>query len=167
MLRLTFLLACFLTLWTTSVSAQGSDAVLKVQNEPLPQVLRQLELKTDYRFLYINDDLKGYTFSGDLTLKDINSTMTQLLQGKPLGYTVNQQYITITKQGAQSANGTYILHGKVVDENGDDLPSVNIRVQGTKNYAVTGMDGTYTIQVHSGDVLRFSFIGYREEIAAV
>lgn len=96
MLRLTFLLACFLTLWTTSVTAQGSDAVLKVQNEPLPQVLRQLELKTDYRFLYINDDLKGYTFSGDLTLKDINSTMTQLLAGKPLGYTVNQQYITIT-----------------------------------------------------------------------
>ena len=167
MLRLTFLLACFLTLWTTSVTAQGSDAVLKVQNEPLPQVLRQLELKTDYRFLYINDDLKGFTFSGDLTLKDINSTMTQLLQGKPLGYTVNQQYITITKQGAQSANGTYILHGKVVDENGDELPGVNIRVQGTKNYAVTGMDGTYTIQVHSGDVLRFSFIGYREEIAAV
>lgn len=50
MLRLTFLLACFLTLWTTSVTAQGSDAVLKVQNEPLSQVLRQLELKTDYRF---------------------------------------------------------------------------------------------------------------------
>ena len=96
MLRLTFLLACFLTLWTTSVTAQGSDAVLKVQNEPLPQVLRQLELKTDYRFLYINDDLKGYTFSGDLTLRDINSTMTQLLAGKPLGHTVNQQYITIT-----------------------------------------------------------------------
>lgn len=167
MLRLTFLLACFLTLWTTSVTAQGSDAVLKVQNEPLPQVLRQLELRTDYRFLYINDDLKGYTFSGDLTLKDINSTMTQLLAGKPLGYTVNQQYITISKQGAQSANGTYILHGKVVDENGDELPGVNIRVQGTKNYAVTGMDGTYTIQVHSGDVLRFTFIGYREEIAAV
>ena len=167
MLRLTFLLACFLTLWTTSVTAQGSDAVLKVQNEPLPQVLRQLELKTDYRFLYINDDLKGYTFSGDLTLKDINSTMTQLLAGKPLGYTVNQQYITISKQGAQSANGTYILHGKVVDENGDELPGVNIRVQGTKNYAVTGMDGTYTIQVHSGDVLRFTFIGYREEIDAV
>lgn len=166
MLRLTFLLACFLTLWTTSVTAQGSDAVLKVQNGPLPQVLRQLELKTDYRFLYINDDLKGYTFSGDLTLKDINSTMTQLLAGKPLGYTVNQQYITITKQGANT-NGTYILHGKVVDENGDELPGVNIRVQGTKNYAVTGMDGTYTIQVHSGDVLRFSFIGYREEIAAV
>lgn len=167
MLRLTFLLACFLTLWATSVTAQGSDAVLKVQNEPLPQVLRQLELKTDYRFLYINDDLKGYTFSGDLTLKDINSTMTQLLAGKPLSHTVNQQYITITKQGAQSANGTYILHGKVVDENGDELPGVNIRVQGTKNYAVTGMDGTYTIQVHSGDVLRFTFIGYREEIAAV
>lgn len=49
MLRLTFLLACFLTLWTTSVTAQGSDAVLKVQNEPLPQVLRQLEERATIR----------------------------------------------------------------------------------------------------------------------
>ena len=58
--------------------------MLEIKNEPLPQVLRQLEMKTDYRFLYLNDDLRGYTFTGDLTLKDINSTMTQLLDGKPL-----------------------------------------------------------------------------------
>ena len=63
MLRLTFLLTCLLTLWAAPVLAQGDDAALKVKNAPLPQVLRQLELKTDYRFLYINDDLKGYTFS--------------------------------------------------------------------------------------------------------
>lgn len=167
MLRLTFLLTCLLTLWAAPVLAQGDDAALKVKNAPLPQVLRQLELKTDYRFLYINDDLKGYTFSGKLTLKDINSTMTQLLEGKPLGYTINQQYITITKQGAQPAASTYVLKGKVVDENGAELPGVNIRVQGSKTYAVTGLDGNFSIEVHAGDVLRFSFIGYREEIAAV
>lgn len=167
MLRLTFLLTCLLTLWAAPVLAQGDDAALKVKNAPLPQVLRQLELKTDYRFLYINDDLKGYTFSGKLTLKDINSTMTQLLEGKPLGYTINQQYITITKQGAQPAASTYVLKGKVVDENGAELPGVNIRVQGSKTYAVTGLDGNFSIEVHAGDVLRFTFIGYREEIVAV
>ena len=52
MLRLTFLLTCLLTLWAAPVLAQGDDAALKVKNAPLPQVLRQLELKTDYRFLY-------------------------------------------------------------------------------------------------------------------
>lgn len=166
LLRLTFLLACFFTLWTTTATAQGNASV-KVKNAPLPQVLRQLEMKTDYRFLYVNDDLKGYTYSGTLELKDINSTMTQLLQGKPLSYSINQQYITITKQGAQSTSSTYTLHGKVVDENGAELPGVNIRVQGSKTYAVSGLDGTYSIEVHAGDVLRFTFIGYREEIAAV
>ena len=143
MLRLTFLLTCLLTLWAAPVLAQGDDAALKVKNAPLPQVLRQL------------------------TLKDINSTMTQLLEGKPLGYTINQQYITITKQGAQPAASTYVLKGKVVDENGAELPGVNIRVQGSKTYAVTGLDGNFSIEVHAGDVLRFTFIGYREEIAAV
>lgn len=167
MLRLTFLLTCLLTLFVTGASAQDDGEVLRVKNEALPKVLRQLELKTDYRFLYVNDDIKEYTFSGRLTLKDINSTMAQLLDGKPLDYSVDQQYITITKRGAQSQAATYTLHGKVVDENGGELPGVNVRVQGSRTYAITGLDGTYNIDVHAGDVLRFTFIGYREEVVAV
>lgn len=167
MFKLIFMLALLLSPGTLTVSAQDNGAVLKIKNEPLPQVLRQLEMKTDYRFLYLNDDLRGYTFTGDLTLKDINSTMAQLLDGKPLGYNVNQQYVTVTKQGSTSATSAYIVRGKVVDENGAELPGVNIRVQGGKTYAVTDINGIYTIEVHANDVLRFTFIGYREEIVAV
>jgi hypothetical protein len=47
--------------------------------------------------------------------------MAQLLDGKPLGYTVNQQYVTVTKQGSTSATSAYIVRGKVVDENGAEL----------------------------------------------
>lgn len=156
MFKLIFMLALLLSPGTLTVSAQNDGAVLEIKNEPLPQVLRQLEMKTDYRFLYLNDDLRGYTFTGDLTLKDINSTMTQLLDGKPLGYTVNQQYVTVTKQGSTSATSAYIVRGKVVDENGAELPGVNIRVQGGKTYAVTDINGIYTIEVHANDVLRFT-----------
>jgi hypothetical protein len=63
MFKLIFMLALLLSPGTLTVSAQNDGAVLEIKNEPLPQVLRQLELKTDYRFLYLNDDLRGYTFT--------------------------------------------------------------------------------------------------------
>jgi TonB-linked SusC/RagA family outer membrane protein len=52
--------------------------------------------------------------------------------------------------------------GKVTGE-GDDfgLPGVNILIKGTSNGTVTDFNGTYSIQVNEGDVLVFSFIGYK------
>lgn len=67
----------------------------------------------------------------------------------------------------QQANETYVLTGKVVDENGVPLPGVNILIQGTRNGTATDPDGKYSITVKRNDVLRFSFIGYKDEFASV
>ena len=67
----------------------------------------------------------------------------------------------------QQANETYVLTGKVVDENGVPLPGVNILIQGTRNGTATDPDGKYSITVKRNDVLRVSFIGYKDELAAV
>lgn len=67
----------------------------------------------------------------------------------------------------QQANETYVLTGKVVDENGVPLPGVNILIQGTRNGTATDPDGKYSITVKRNDVLRFSFIGYKDVFASV
>lgn len=41
------------------------------------------------------------------------------------------------------------------------LPGVSIQVRGTTTGTVTDVDGNYTIQLQSGQVLVFSFVGYR------
>ncbi|RMH68793.1 MAG: carboxypeptidase regulatory-like domain-containing protein [Gemmatimonadetes bacterium] len=45
------------------------------------------------------------------------------------------------------------IHGFVLDENGNPLESVRISVTGTQQYAITGQDGTYTIEIESGSYL--------------
>ena len=67
----------------------------------------------------------------------------------------------------EQAADTYQLTGKVVDENGVPLPGVNIIVQGTKRGVATDVDGKFSIQVKKSDVLRMSFIGYKDEYVAV
>lgn len=67
----------------------------------------------------------------------------------------------------QQTSETYELTGKVVDENGVPLPGVNVIIQGSHRGVATNMDGIYKVKVKKNDVLRFSFIGYKDEFVAV
>src|SRR5690606_6283853 len=60
-----------------------------------------------------------------------------------------------------------IVSGKVTDqENGEELPGVNILEKGTSNGTVTDIDGNYSINVNETATLVVSFIGYtKQEIA--
>ncbi|MCF8360521.1 MAG: TonB-dependent receptor [Prolixibacteraceae bacterium] len=64
-----------------------------------------------------------------------------------MGSAINQQNITVT--------------GKIVDENNQSLPGVNVVLKGTTTGTVTNFEGFYQLQVPSNDgVLVFSAIGY-------
>ena len=67
----------------------------------------------------------------------------------------------------QQADDSYVLTGKVVDENGVPLPGVSVMIQGSKKGVASNVDGKFTIKVRKNDVLRFSFLGYKNEIVAV
>tara|TARA_R110002073_G_scaffold279026_1_gene442891 strand:+ start:130881 stop:134030 length:3150 start_codon:yes stop_codon:yes gene_type:complete len=59
------------------------------------------------------------------------------------------------------------VSGKVSDISGIGIPSVNIQVKGTNNGTSTDFDGNYQITATQGDVLIFSFIGYKTKELAV
>lgn len=64
-----------------------------------------------------------------------------------LSFLANAQTISVT--GTVSSGAT-----------GETLPGVNIRVKGTDNGAITDADGRYQINVSTGDVLTFSYVGF-------
>ncbi|QDO93548.1 TonB-dependent receptor [Formosa sediminum] len=43
------------------------------------------------------------------------------------------------------------------------IPGVNIIVQGTRTGTATDFDGNYSLKVNEGDILEFSFIGYKSQ----
>ncbi|TDP02254.1 SusC/RagA family TonB-linked outer membrane protein [Flavobacterium sp. 245] len=62
-----------------------------------------------------------------------------------------------------SATAQSTVTGVVSDANGP-IPGVNVSVKGTKNTAVTGFDGNYSIaNVPSNGVLVFSFLGLKDK----
>ncbi|MDR1672128.1 MAG: SusC/RagA family TonB-linked outer membrane protein, partial [Bacteroidales bacterium] len=69
---------------------------------------------------------------------------------------------------AAVAAQTLTITGTVTDNNGETLPGVNIRIQGTSTGVVSTVDGTYSILVSDAQsVLEFSFVGYSTVTAVV
>ncbi|MFO8000378.1 MAG: TonB-dependent receptor [Marinilabilia sp.] len=58
--------------------------------------------------------------------------------------------------------------GTVTDAEADEpLPGVTVVIKGTQQGAVTTPEGVYTIEAEQGDVLEFSFVGFRSEEVTV
>jgi TonB-dependent starch-binding outer membrane protein SusC len=55
------------------------------------------------------------------------------------------------------------ITGTVLDETGKSIPGVSVVVQGTTQGTATNPDGKFAIEVNSGDVLQFSYIGYKTQ----
>lgn len=53
------------------------------------------------------------------------------------------------------------VSGKVVDENGLPLPGVSVRIKGSQAGTSTDENGAFSLGASQGDVLEFSFIGYK------
>lgn len=72
-----------------------------------------------------------------------------------------------TEAQPNQQQGPVLIKGKVQDETGMPLPGTSIVVVGTIKGVVTGADGDYTIEVHQGDELKFSFVGYIDQVIKV
>ncbi len=161
-LHLCVALFCFLG--TQETFAQSKAIVINVQNEPLPKVLRMIEKNTNYKFMFSNDDLNRYKVTKNINEKDIHAVVRNLLNGLPLKYSVNSNYIYITVDGKSTfQKGTAkTVSGQVVDDNGDPLIGATIQVVGKNLVTVADNNGRFTIEgVSDNDKLQISYIGMK------
>ncbi|PZX49824.1 SusC/RagA family TonB-linked outer membrane protein [Algoriphagus chordae] len=60
-----------------------------------------------------------------------------------------------------------LITGQIIDDQGLNVPGVNILVKGSTTATVSDIDGKYRISASSSDTLVFSFIGYTTQEVAV
>ena len=68
--------------------SRGTAQQIKASGEPLVQVLKQIEQKTDYRFFWMDADVKDIRVSVDMDAKDLNALMKALLEKTGLKHTI-------------------------------------------------------------------------------
>jgi TonB-linked SusC/RagA family outer membrane protein len=58
---------------------------------------------------------------------------------------------------------SFTLVGTVSSDDGQSLPGVNIRIKGIGQGVITNVDGKYQMNVKIGDIVEFSYIGYKKQ----
>lgn len=59
------------------------------------------------------------------------------------------------------------VSGKVVDENGEALIGVTVQIVGQTGGTITDIDGNYSLDVPKGTKLKFSYVGYTDQVVTV
>ena len=165
-MRLCIFMSVVFTLTIQAKSfSQNSRVTLKMNNVSLGEVIKEIEEKTDFYF-YFNVDLDQFMVDNiDLTDKEINQVLSDLLPGLGLEHKIVDQYIVI-KQAEEGAGvnvqNQITISGTITDAKGEQIVGATIMVKGTTNGTISDITGSYTLaNVPADAILSFSFIGMK------
>ena len=163
----------FLCLGLSSAYAYNSYSQTKltinVENATLEDLFEQIHSQSEFIFFYKDDVLKkDHKVTLNLKRSTVNEILDKALTQTGLVYKVIDRQIVISRQKIEPITKTFSdaltvqtsISGTVSTSDGSPLPGVNVLVKGTSTGTQTDFDGKYTLEVSSGDILVFSYIGF-------
>ncbi len=75
--------------------------------------------------------------------------------------------INMNTEAQSNQQGAVVIKGKVLDEAGVPLPGATVIVVGSLKGTVTDVNGNYTINARQGDELKFTFVGYLDQVIKI
>ena len=169
-MKLTVILSFFLITQAFALKSYSQKTLinLKMSNVTIKDVLREIEDKSDFYFLYNNDLINvTRTVSIDVKNEKVQDVLLQLFADKSISFLVKDRQIVLSPSSVNSANDTSqqkikSVFGKVSDQSGSPLPGVSVVIKGTTNGTITDANGNYSISnVPENAILQFSFVGMK------
>ena len=152
-----FALSMVLSAW--ALPPDEKKVTLDLKDVPMETFLNTVKQKAGINMLYNSQMFKGVE---PVTVKATNEPWKELLNRvlSPKGFTyaVKDGIVVIKKKDQK----TRTLEGKVVDEQGGELPGVTVLILGKERNigTMTDADGAFSLGLPEGDVtIRLSFVG--------
>ena len=168
MMKLTVFFICFSVLSSIAAGtfSQSAKISLNLEQTTIKDVLKEIENTSNYYFLYNNDLINvDKEVSLKVDNKEITEVLDQIFKGDQVKYMVIDRQIIISP--IDTENNTVIsqqkITGKVTDTQGEPLPGVTVVIKGSTIGTITDLDGNYSIEASTGDVLIYSFIGLQSQ----
>jgi len=174
---LLFILSFFCSVSAINVHSQNVRISLKMNNRNLKELFYEIEKRSEYAILYergLADNKKVSVEIQDGTPEEI---LDKTLPSLGLSYHIKDNQIIVTENKSSLRNNdlnnlqqNQILTatGTVTDSRGDLLTGVSVVEKGKPtNGTMTDIDGNFTLNVSSGAILEFSYLGYaKQEVQA-
>jgi TonB-linked SusC/RagA family outer membrane protein len=150
------LTAIILLMACLQVSANGysQQITINAKNTPLEKVFAEIEKQSGYQFFYKVTLVAAFK-NVDVTIKDasLQQALTLVLRDQSLNYSIVGKTIVITKKEISIQEQTQDnvplpidVKGRVVNERGEPVEGVSVRVKGTKMGTSTDANGYFEIK---------------------
>lgn len=151
---------------------QGNTYAQKItlneKNETLINVLQKIGAQSGYDFVYGNTTIKNAKLVNiSVSNEEFENVLKKVFDGQRFTYTIRNKTVVLYDQpkGFFETVSDYFkairLTGKVLDQNNQPLPGVNVQVKGSGTLTSTDQSGNYSITVPDENaVLVFSYIGF-------
>lgn len=152
--------------------SQNAKINLALENVTLPDVFREIEKQSEYRFFYnraiVDTESRLNIRIGEKELPEI---LDQLFRNTDMNYKLVDKYIVITHKekagtghsGLRQVADRRSVSGRITDAQGEPVIGANVVEAGTTNGTVTDIDGRFTLEISGGATLHVSYIGYIEQ----
>lgn len=171
------LLAAFvfssLPMWATKAQdALDKPITMRMENTELGVVLQKIEQLTDVRFIYsprVIQVERRVTFNAQNT--KLSEVLDALFEPFSIVYKPYGNQLVLSSGGEKPTEAIPAvrppLEGHVHDAQGEPLVGVSVVIKGTTRGALTDANGKFTLDAKEGDVLVFSYVGYRKKEVTV
>lgn len=151
------LIILFLTLGFLQLSAKSVSQTVSFtgRDVPLEKVFSVVKTQTGYGFFFDKSLLETVKpISIEARNVDLNVFLDQLFKQIPLNYAIKNKTIVISKKQVPSRNtediafaGEFVpVKGRVLDEGGNPIPGVTVRIKGTNNMTATNDRGEFSFE---------------------
>ena len=168
-MKLTFLfLVISLLSFTATASAQRVSITL--ENAKVEKVLAAITDQTGFNVAYSKQVVDvDRRVSLNFTNAELTQVLDKLTEGTLLGYEVNggKIYLFNRIENKPINQQSKKITGQVTDQNGEPIIGANVIVKGSTTGTITDLDGNYSIEASSSDILLISYIGYNTKEIAV
>lgn len=162
----------FLIVFSLNISAtvysQNKKLSLNVENQSIKEVLYLIENQSDFRFIYesgkINLDKKVSVHAKD---QSVEVVLKRLFEQEEIQYEITENKLILINPKEKGANislevlqQSRRITGVVKDLSGEPIIGVNVVEKGTTNGTVTDINGHFSIDILSHNILEISYIGY-------
>lgn len=169
---LPLILIFFLGVVSSSPSfAKGKLVSLNVKNVSIVKALDLIQGAGNMKLIYSPDEIDhSKKVSLNLTGVTAQDAVREVVKGSNLRVIVDEDRVIITKEEASTNTSSRFqkkIKGVVRDKSGNPIPGVNVTIKGNSTGVATSADGEFSIEGKVGDIVSFSFIGYKPtEVAA-
>ncbi len=133
------------------------------KNAPLEKVLADIEKQTKYVFLYDPDDLKMAPITITVKNASLQQTLGKIFKGMPVEFSLVGNNVLLKKKhpGNVKTMSDITIRGRVIDTAGQPVQAVTVLNKRQGMGTLTDSSGDYSLRGTKGDLLQFSFVGYK------